>query len=269
MATARSDELRALAERVAAALPADEVAVTGSVSRGVADEASDVELLVVTAEPLELDDCFALAAAAGLAELDTWGDPATPTRRVSGYLEGVPIETIWWHRALAEEQVAAPTQAAGDALVHAVPLKTSGLLARWQRQLAVVPDALAAARIEEAARRWGGFTPRGLLTIVRPGDRAQVAEWLVDATTRTLAIVYALNRVWQPTSKRLPLRVAALAVKPDRLAERIDAAFAERDVRIALRIMTEVQLDAVRLAPSGPYVDRARRWLAEALEVLA
>ena len=32
--------------------------------------------------------------------------------------------------------------------------------------------------------------------------------------------------------------------------------------------MTELQLDTVRLAPSGPNVDRARGWLADGLGVL-
>jgi predicted nucleotidyltransferase len=129
--TPRSDELRAVAQRVADGLPAEEVAVTGSVSRGVADEVSDIELLVVTAEEQSLDDCLAHVAAAGLSAVDTWGDPATPTRRVSGYLDGVPVETIWWHRALAEEMLASPTQANADAIVHALPLKTTGSLAEW------------------------------------------------------------------------------------------------------------------------------------------
>ena len=83
-----------------------------------------------------------------------------------------------------------------------------------------------------------------------------------------LAIVFALNRVPLPTSKRLSVRVEPLAVKPERLAERIDAALAEPDPRTALLLMTQLQLDTVRLAPSGPNVDRARAWLAAGLEVL-
>ena len=45
MATARTAELRALALRVADGFPPEvlEVVLTGSVSRGVADEVSDVE----------------------------------------------------------------------------------------------------------------------------------------------------------------------------------------------------------------------------------
>jgi len=268
----RNEELLAVAQRVADSLPVDEVvevAVTGSVSRGVADEVSDIELLVVSREQLSLEACFSLVGAAGLTGLDTWGDPTTPSRRVSGSLDAVEIETIWWHRAFAEEQVAAPTQATGDAIVHARPLRTRGLLAEWQQRLAVVPDDVALARIEDAAQRWGGYTPAGLLTVARPNDTLTRVEWMVDAANRVLAIVYAINRVWQPTTKRLAARVESLAVKPDRLAARIEAAFTEPDPRRELRILTEVQLDAVRLAPSGPNVDRARTWLAQALDVLA
>lgn len=106
------------------------------------------------------------------------------------------------------------------------------------------------------------------MTILRPGDRLQLLEWLVDAATRTLTIVFALNRTWQPTTKRLAARLEPLAVKPGRLAERIEEALTEPDPRRALAIMTELQLDTVRLAPSGPNVDRARTWLAEGLALL-
>ena len=108
-----------------------------------------------------------------------------------------------------------------------------------------------------------------MLTLIRPQDRLALTEWLVDAATRSLTIVFALNRVWQPTTKRLSARVTALAIKPDRLAERIEAALAEPDPRRALLAMTELQLDAVRLAPSGPNVDRARTWLARAAAILS
>lgn len=231
MASARSDQLRVLAQRVADALPPDaiEIVLTGSVSRGVADDLSDVEMLVVTEELLSLDEAFELAGSAGLEERDGWGDPATPTRRVFGYLDGRPVET---------------------------------------KQLAHYPDALVAERVEKAAERWGGFAPEGLLTIARPDCALARMEWLVDAAQRVLAIVFALNRVHQPTAKRLASRVEPLPTKPELLAERIDDTLSEQDPRRALILMAELQLDTVRLAPSGPNVDRAREWLAEGLEVL-
>jgi predicted nucleotidyltransferase len=275
MATARSEELRMLAQRVADALPdelAEEVVLTGSVSRGMADEASDIEMLVVTRVPLELEDCFRLARAAGLDELSTWGAQGGPTRRVSGDCEQVPVEMIWWPRDYADEQIdallAGAMHSTADALVHGVSLRTRGRLAAWQERLGEYPPDLAAAQIEEAALPWGGFAPAGLLTLIRPGDRLALIEWILDGAIRVLTIVFALNRAWQPTTKRLAMRVAPLRIKPERLADRIDEALTESDPRRALGVMTELQLETVLLASSGPNVDRARSWLAEGVDIL-
>jgi hypothetical protein len=55
---------------------------------------------------------------------------------------------------------------------------------------------------------------------------------------------------------------------PARLPERIEESLNEPDPPRALRTMTDLQLDAVKLAPSGPNIDRARSWLAAALVAL-
>jgi predicted nucleotidyltransferase len=272
----RSQQLRDLAQRVVDALPpevAEEVVLTGSVSRGVADEVSDIEMLVVTPEPLELAACFEHARAAGLEELDTWGAQGTPTQRVSGFREGVPLELIWWSREYAESSIDAillgDTSSAADAIANGIPLRTSGSLSRWQVRLSDYPDDLAATRIEEAALTWGGFAPAGLLTLARPSEQLARIERMLDDASRVLRIVYALNRVWQPTHKRLAARAASLAVKPARLAERIDDAFSESDPRRALLVMTELQSETVALAPDGPNVNRARLWLATGANLLS
>src|ERR671931_1522875 len=107
MARARTHELLELAQRIADALPAtaEEVVLTGSVSRGVADDVSDIEMLIVTRDEPELDECFSLAAACGLTDLGTWGQQGVPTKRVSGCRDGVPIELIWWSRAHAQTAI--------------------------------------------------------------------------------------------------------------------------------------------------------------------
>jgi len=246
--------------------------LTGSVSRRMADEVSDIEMLVVTTEALDLETCFAHAGRVGLERLDTWGPQGGPAQRVFGYREGVPIELVWWPRDFAEESVAAlfdgqPSSSA-DALVNGVSLRTVGLLARWQAQLAEYPDELAAARIEDAALTWGGYAPEGMLTVTRPGERLVLVERMVDDANRVLQIVYALNRVWPPTTKRVAARAEGLAVKPARLAERIEEALTEPDPFRAVLVLTELQLETVALAPDGPNIDRARVWLAGVLDVV-
>jgi predicted nucleotidyltransferase len=272
----RSRQLQDLAQRVVDALPlevAEEVVLTGSVSRGVADEVSDIEMLIVTPEQLELAACFEHARAAGLEELDTWGAQGTPTQRVSGMREGVPLELIWWSRDYAESSIdaifLADGSSAADAIANGIALRTSGSLARWQARLSDYPDDLAAARVEEAALTWGGFAAAGLLTLARPTEQLARIERMLDDASRVLRIVYALNRVWQPTHKRLAARTASLAVKPARLAERIEEAFSEPDPRRAMLVMTELQLETVTLAPDGPNVNRARVWLAAGAKLLS
>jgi hypothetical protein len=91
---------------------------------------------------------------------------------------------------------------------------------------------------------------------------------MLDDVSRVIRIVFALNRVWQPTNKRLAERADGLRLKPERLVDRIEAALTEQDPRRALLVLTELQLDTVELAPDGPNVIRARRWLQDAREAL-
>jgi predicted nucleotidyltransferase len=272
--TPRTRELREVAERIVAVLPpvVEEAVLTGSVSRGVADDVSDVEMLLVTTTRLDLAECFEHARRAGLVNLDTWGVQGTEVSRVFGYYEGIPIETIWWSHDFAEASIAAllsgEQSAAAEAIAHGIALRTVGLLGGWQDRLSVYPEALAAARIEEAAVAWGGFHPTGFLTLARPGERVALVEYLYNDAVRVLRILYALNRVWQPTSKRLADRVRALPVKPERLSERIEEALTEPDPLRAMLVMAALQVETADLAPAGPNIDRARQWLREVVEVL-
>jgi hypothetical protein len=266
--------LRSVAQAIADGLPLtiEEVVLTGSVSRGVADDVSDIEMLIVTEDQLHLEDCFSLAAASGVTDLGTWGQQGVPTKRVSGYRDGVPIELIWWSRAHAGPAIdaifAGDLSATADAMANGIALRTSGLLAEWQERLRTYPDELATARIENAALKWGGFHAAGLLTLVRPGERLALLEWMVDDALQVVRIVFALNRVWQPTLKRVADRAATLERKPERLAERIESALTEPDPHRALLGMIELQLETLELAPDGPNVNRARTWLSDGREIL-
>jgi hypothetical protein len=145
-----------------------------------------------------------------------------------------------------------------------VSLRTVGLLERWQAHLSRYPEELARARIEQAAETWGGYAPASVLTLTRDGERLARVQRMVGDAERIVQIVFALNRAWEPTFKRLAQRVELLRVKPRLLSDRLDDAFA-RDDFLAL---TELALETVRLAPDGPNVLRARAWLAASAEEL-
>src|SRR5256714_15416057 len=165
--TPQTVALRSIAQAVADALPAtaEEAVLTGSVSRGVADDVSDIEMLIVTRDQFELEDCFALAAACGLADLGTWGPQGVPAKRVSGYRGRAPVALIWWSRAHAETAIDAiftgDPSATADAMAHGVALRTSGLLAEWQERLRHYPDHVAPAGKGDCAPHEGRVMPGG------------------------------------------------------------------------------------------------------------
>lgn len=272
------EELRAAAQQVADALPAEvvEVVVTGSVSRGVADAFSDVEMLVLSEELPEYDEAVARATAAGLEHVDTWVSLGAPARHLGGTFDGRAVELVWWSRAFAEERVRAILAceildgrlATADALAHGAALRGGTLLAGWQERLRSYPPPLTAALVEESARMWRGYQPEGLLTVMRAGERVPLVERLVDDARRVVRIVFALNRVWEPTLKRLRARVEPLAVKPAALPERLEAALSERDPRAAVETMYELAAETLSLVPDEIEITPSRAWVARALELV-
>ncbi|HEY6962619.1 MAG TPA: hypothetical protein VI408_12075 [Gaiellaceae bacterium] len=276
MAPDRSGELLDLARRIVDALPADVVAdaaVTGSVSRGAADQLSDIEMLLLVDEELPLEACYAHADVAGLEQLDTWGPQEGPTRRVFGYRDGVPVELIWWPRAFGDASVErlldGDVTGSADAIVHAVPLRTTGVVEAWRARLTPMPAAVVRAVCEDAALMWGGFAPEGYLTIARSGETPSRLEYMVADVVKMVRILYAVNGLWPPTTKRLASRAETLSVKPERFGERVEAALEERDPRRALRDLVQLQVETAALAPDGPNVLRARSWLPRVVALLS
>jgi hypothetical protein len=257
----RSKTLRAQAERVAALLPShvEDVVLTGSTSRGIADELSDIELLVISDElPGELP----------LDDLQTWSPDVEGAHWFGGFFDGDYVELVWWTPAYVEERVAG--LAAGkfvdhqrlrtaEAIVDGIPLRGKRH-ADWCARLATYPAGLAAAIVDDVTDTW--IEPlRSQSSLLRPGDSLMLAERLVDDAQRLLQVVFAVNETWEPGWKRLPARLEPLALQPERLAERLDAAIRALD----LQAMRGLAAEALALAPQTEKTRRARDLLLEPL----
>lgn len=271
MATDRSRRLRDLAQYVAEGLPSeiDEVLLTGSVSRGVADDLSDVELLL-SGEALPP----VAVVARRLSAFDQGAFEGGDGWWVGAVVEGEPFELIAWSCARVEARLSAIEQVEivdhdririAEAIVHGVPLRSAGACLRWQERLRVYPDGLATAIVRDAVGDWMEQTGRGLRSLQRAGSRLALTQQVCADTQNVLRIVFALNGMWEPSWKRLPEILEPLAAKPERLAERIDAALVASDVRETRRLARET-LD---LAPDTPWVRQSRAMLDETLAALA
>jgi predicted nucleotidyltransferase len=265
----RTDELRAVAERFAESLPDDfdEVLLTGSVSRGEADELSDVEMLLVVRDtPPRLSELG----------VEMWQEDFFENGTIAWYtalFSGAMLEMAGWTHERVEGRIDGILSGEmidhgrfrfAEALTHGVPLRTAGAIERWQARLAEYPEPLVEAVVHAASEEWVEH-PLGVRAHLRPGGRLALTAMLADDLQNVLRIVFALNRTWEPSWKRLPQLVAPLAVKPERLAERIDEALAET----SLRKTRELVLDTLLLAPDLPRVVLARERTAQLLGELA
>ena len=177
------------------------------------------------------------------------------------------MELVWWAPAHAEERVR--TIAAGEVLDHE-RLRTAGALvngialrgrrhATWCARLAR-PEGLAAAIVADVADTW--IEPlRSQRSLLRPGDALVLARRLPEDAERILRVVFALDEEWEPGWKRLASRVEQLAIRPERLAERVDSAIRALD----LQAMRGLAAEALALAPQTEKTRRARALLLEPL----
>ncbi len=75
---------------------------------------------------------------------------------------------------------------------------------------------------------------------------------------RILRITFAINRVWEPDWKRLSTIMKNLELKPERLAERVDAIFSTSELRVARWECNQLILEVLDLTQPIRDVSRAR-----------
>ncbi|MFN2471950.1 MAG: hypothetical protein ABR583_13380 [Gaiellaceae bacterium] len=274
----RPERLTALARKLAGACPDElgrEIAATGSVGAGLADEHSDLELLflcdgVPTASDVRawLESVGATEVLAGQEGSGTWAWCR---------LDGVEVEPYWGRADEARAEVEAIANA--EALEHrrvafahvvanTLPLRTSGLFAELRRRLDPYPEPLARRLVEHAVSGWEIPSPR--LGSALRNDRAVTESSLLNEAGRALRVVFALNRRWEPPRwKWLAHHAANLEIAPPRLAERVAASLVEPDAIAAVRLMAELVRDALALVPVRIDVESARIGTNARLEVLS
>ena len=261
MATARSEDLRAVAACLVELLPTDatDVVLTGSAARGMADELSDVELLVISEN---LPDTLPLG------DTQSWSPGIEGAMWYGGSYANEEAELVWWTPVYVEERVRAI--AAGEivdharlrtaeAIVNGIPLR-GDRHTDWITRLARYPQGLAARIVDDVADEW--IEPvDSQRTNLRADDALVLAQRLAGDAEGILRIVFALNEEWEPGWKRLATRVDRLAAKPDQLAERIDGAIRALD----LRAMRALAAETLTLAPPTEKTRRAQDLLREQL----
>jgi len=247
-----NERRRAIARRVVDRLAAETdlraSLLAGSAAQGTSDEHSDIDLLnyyEALPEPAAFD---AVLSGMGADRVGDIGAPG-PESFVAGYqLDGVEVQTGGQLIAFLDRRL--DRVAAGDVdwitakvaqgLLEGVPLYGEDLIRRWQER----------ARYPEALRKREVDANLGFFPIWKLDDHLQARDaelfrrqMLLDGAFRVLAVLSAVNRLYFTTFqfKRAGAHVERMALKPERLEERLDriANGAPSDASEELRTLVE------------------------------
>ena len=149
---------------------------------------------------------------------------------------------------------------------RAVELRTTGLLVRWQSDLAAYPEPLREKLIEANTRVW--HLPHAMAvrwTYCRRHQPLALTERLTWDTYNLLRLVFAINRRWEPDWKWLREVTRDLPLAPTRMAERIERVFTAPMLEERVRTDFELISDALALAPTSSGIEQARATIRECL----
>lgn len=268
---------RTLAEHCPAAL-AGEIAVTGSVARGMADDYSDVELNIWADALPEagqwrrwLEEVGATDLEKDRGEMDATGFCWTVCR-----VQGIWIEAGW--ATIDQFDAFVRDLAAGLFVDHeqlqmgwtvrqAIPLRTEGRLADWQARLDRYPDGLAERVIASQTAVWADpHVPGVRWGLAARGERMGLALRFVWDMQNLLRVLFSLNHAWDHDLKWTDERSLDLPLKPAQLSARIDAMFALADLEQAVEINQRLIVETLELSrDQGFNVDAALQSMRDGL----
>jgi Domain of unknown function (DUF4037) len=258
-----------------------EIALMGSVSRGWADEHSDIEMNFWVEKLDWPAACETWLRDIGATEVRFYPDPLDDAPRwVDFDFNGTPVEIGWQifeecdaqldriiAGRLTESDIAEGLVT--EALQNSIALRDGVHLRKWNLRLRDYPDALRSVLITRAAAMWSRDPRWFNLTAAfarRPEPSALVLRY--DASIRAvLRILFALNRQWEPELRKWMLRwVETLEIKPDALADRILEIYEHPLAGQSLPAVLYLVNDTLRLVPVDVDVSQSAAVIKVAVE---
>lgn len=253
----------------------DEATVTGSVSRGVADGYSDIELNFWTAEfqSIEIYRAWVTSLAGEIVE----GRPAWMFSNEGCHLaytiDGVKYDLIWqsWGDldvclAPLKQHKLPDDPILPWVLYHALPLGDAPRINAYQTSLSDYPDELRHKIINHHVTIWREMLriPHILFAEVqaRRGQLHDLRRRQLMGINSILSVLFAYNRLWQPDFKWLKPESARLTHKPPHLLERIDAILTTIDTAEVVTYMVDLMGDTLTILAdefdAGDLIERVK-----------
>lgn len=252
-----------IVEKMAAQCPAElatDIMVTGSVSRGLSDDNSDIEILFLANRVLPEERRIEWIREIGGREIQSYSGPIGDRSEwlifryeeywVEAGWQPVTQLTAQLEQILSAQEYSHDKLRAASIIQYAIGVRDSGLLAIWQAALRQYPTPLQQAILSSTIAPWTldlGIQVRRVLA--SRDDRIPLLERIIADVHRVLRILFAVNRQWEPDWKWIPHIVEQLAIRPPRLAERINTIVCLQDPEACVQDCFALIRDTLLLLP--------------------
>ena len=232
--------------------------ITGSAAEGLADEFSDLDMIVYYASMPDEQQIRSIRQHIGGGPL-TWSVGAHADGEFGeGFrVQGVDCQICHttlarWEadiaRVLCGDEVATPLHKAMSGTLLSIAVSGPELLEKWKDRLQGYSDALVAAMVE---RHLQFFPIWGVLARLERRDASLwIRQVLVESSFNLLGVLAGLNRqFFTPFQfKRAHAFMSRLRIAPPRLAERLDAIwkFGPEESALELRELVRETVELVR-----------------------
>jgi hypothetical protein len=263
----RRDIARRVVENLASHTELRASLLAGSAAQGTSDEHSDVDLLNYYESLPDQGTFDGLLSEMGAERAGEIGPPGREGFVASYWIGGIEVQTGAQLTAelerrldrIATGDVDGTTAKTAIGLLEGMPLHGEQLVRNWQKR-AGYPDALRLREVEANL----GFFPIWLVDEHLAARDAELfrRQMLLDGAFRVLAIISAVNRLYFTSFqfKRARAHAERMAIKPERLADRLDALANAAPSVAAEELMGLVEDTKAIVASEMPEVDVNIRW---------
>ncbi len=262
---------RRLADTCAAAETVQAVAVTGSVAAGTADDASDIDLLVLHSSLPPAAVLSTIREAVNGSQRLYCSSAQDNARFKEGYFaDGVRCDLSHLTLAALEEDLAlvleahstdAHAQSRVSGIQSSLALYGGAVLSAFQQRASCYPAALARIMVRNYLR----FQPFWAMTElgVKRRDLLYLYQTFVDAEKSIIGVLCGLNSVYLPGDFKHTARLAAqLPIAPENLAARLAAVFQQAPEAAASELGALIRETFALVEQQMPDVDTSwpRHW---------
>lgn len=258
-----NDIRRKIAEEIAYKCPSSigkEIIIVGSVSRGNADENSDIEMEFLTDTiPTEKERINWIREIGG-TQITPYGEPISDgSMWVIFKYKDYWMETGWQSFESMKKNVESILK--GEIISHdrmliawviknAICLTEGNLISNLKEDLNIYPDILQKKIIESSLKSLRlTLALKVKNALAQRMDKIPLLERLIIDVKRILRILFALNSEWEPDWKRIDDIIEDLVVKPKNLSSRINRIITVNNTLESLSTCFKLIKDTLLLIP--------------------